>query len=183
MFSSIPIRIHLTTSINIRLTHGSRTTVANTRFHKKARLIRKSFRKRLLVSLSNPIQSQKKSLYIHGHPNNLPPNGGDYCPFSWTESHFYILTDVQLFLHSSCCTMLFTTFPCDFILQYYLICFPSGIVPRHKSIADRKLVLSKSDIQVEAKGSENLLSKLGERSAFRVLWNAHYFRDHRVPLR
>ena len=79
MFSSIPIHIYLTTSINIRLTHGSRTTVANTRFHKKARLIRKAFRKRLLVSLSNPIQSQEKSLYIHGHPNKLPPNGGDKC--------------------------------------------------------------------------------------------------------
>ena len=56
MSSSIPIHIYLTTSINIRLTHGSRTSVANTRFHKKARLIRKAVRKCLLASLSNPIQ-------------------------------------------------------------------------------------------------------------------------------
>ena len=55
---------HLTTSINIRLPHGSRTTVANT------------VRECLLASLSNPIQS-KKSEYIHGHLNKLPPNGGD----------------------------------------------------------------------------------------------------------
>ena len=65
------------TSINIRLTHDSRTTVANTRVNKKARLIRKAVTKCLLASLSNPIQS-KKSLYIHGHPNKLPHNGGDY---------------------------------------------------------------------------------------------------------
>ena len=74
----IPIHIYLTTSINIRLTQGSRTIVANIRFHKKARLIRKAVRKCLLASLSNPIQSKKeKSSKKHGHPNKLPPNGGD----------------------------------------------------------------------------------------------------------
>ena len=77
MFSSIPIHIHLTTSINIRLVHGSHTTVANTRFHKKGQAYQKTFRKRLLVPLSNLIQSPKKSLYIHWHPNKWPPNGGD----------------------------------------------------------------------------------------------------------
>ena len=71
MSSSTPIHIYLTTSVNIRLTHGSRTTITNT---EKARLIRKSCQK---MSFGFPIKSQKKSLYIHRHPNKLPLNGGD----------------------------------------------------------------------------------------------------------
>ena len=54
MFSSIPIHIHPTTSINIRLTHGCRTTVANTRFHKKGHPYQKSFQK---MSFGFPIKS------------------------------------------------------------------------------------------------------------------------------
>ena len=73
-----PVHIYLTTSINIRLTHGSCKTVANTRFHKKGQAYqKKAVRKYLLASLSNPIQLKKNSLYIHGHPNKLHPNGGD----------------------------------------------------------------------------------------------------------
>ena len=77
MFSSIPIHIHLTTSTNTRLTCSSHATVANTRFHKKGQAYQKSFQK---MSFGFPIKShpiQKKSLYIHGHPNKVPPNGGD----------------------------------------------------------------------------------------------------------
>ena len=76
MSSSIPIDIYLKTSNDTRLTHGSRTTVANTRFHKKGQTYQKSCQK---ISFGFPIKShpiQKKSLYIHGHPNKLPPNGG-----------------------------------------------------------------------------------------------------------
>ena len=39
MSRSAPIHICLTNSINIRLTHGSRKTVASTRFHKKGRAV------------------------------------------------------------------------------------------------------------------------------------------------
>ena len=65
--------IYLTTFINIRLTHGSRTTVANTRFHKKGQAYQKSCQK---MSFGFPIKShpiKKKSLYTHWHPNKLPP--------------------------------------------------------------------------------------------------------------
>ena len=78
MSSCISIHIYLTTSINIRLTHGSRTTVANTRFHKKGQAYQKSCQK---MFFGFPIKShpiQKKSLYIHNrHLNKLPPNEGD----------------------------------------------------------------------------------------------------------
>ena len=77
MSSSIPILIHLTTSINIRLTHASRTTVANTRFHKKGQAYQKSCQKMFsgFPIKSHPIQ--KKNHYIHEHPNKLHPNRGD----------------------------------------------------------------------------------------------------------
>ena len=69
--------LHLSdTSINIRLTHSSRTTVTNTKFDKKGQAYQKSCQK---MSFGFPIKShpiQKKSLYMHGHPNKLPPNGG-----------------------------------------------------------------------------------------------------------
>ena len=65
MSYSAPIHIYLTTSINIRLTHGSRKTVANTRFHKRPGLSEKAVRICLLASLSNPTQSKNKISYIY----------------------------------------------------------------------------------------------------------------------
>ena len=99
MFSSIPIHIHLTTSINIRLTHGSRTTVANARFHKKGQPYQKSFQK---TSFGFPIKSYpipKKSLYIHGHRNKPPPNGGDYYANYLPNFLFSFLLCINYILH------------------------------------------------------------------------------------
>ena len=77
MSYSALIHIHLTTSINIRLTHGSRKTVENTRFQKRPGLSRKAVRKCLFgfPIKSHPIQN--KFVHIHVRLNKLPLNGGD----------------------------------------------------------------------------------------------------------
>ena len=83
MTNSAPIQIYLTTSTSIRLTHGSRKTVANTRFHKKGLAYQKSCQK---MSFGFPIKSHpiQKNLYIHRHPNKLPPNGGNKVKLTLT---------------------------------------------------------------------------------------------------
>ena len=44
-YSLLSIYTKVTTHFTVRLTHGSRTTVANTRFHKKGQAYQKSFQK------------------------------------------------------------------------------------------------------------------------------------------
>ena len=65
MSSSASIYIYLTTSISIRLTHGSRKTVANTRFHKKGQAYQKKLSENV-IWLPHQIPSiPKKIPYIY----------------------------------------------------------------------------------------------------------------------
>ena len=74
MSSSTPIYIYLTTSIDIRLTHGSRKTVTNTKFHKKGQAYQKMLSENVFwLPYQIPSNPDKSSLYVHGHPNKLPP--------------------------------------------------------------------------------------------------------------
>ena len=60
---------------------------------KRPGLSEEAVRKCLLASLSNPIQSRKKSLYTRGHPKKLPPNGGDESSSIVSPSRFRSLAD------------------------------------------------------------------------------------------
>ena len=65
MSSSTPIHIYLMTSINIRLAHGSRTTVANTKFHKKGQVYQKKLSENVLWLPYQIPSNPRKNPYIY----------------------------------------------------------------------------------------------------------------------